>query len=374
MSLSFHQFRLASWTNRSWTKNWRHLLPVPRHWTKRPSWSDPIIKVTKPKDRIKYWNIVPGDQVRVRGDDSGKILVVAQINKLTNRVLLTGTGERVRFHHPFLFSSFRISFYGMCVLMVGRLGNLEFPSTGKSTEPRVVPVFAERLGTSKPFWHRTLHRFHWDRFAATTTPRLPGQTKETAKTKIPWPKLPEIPEYEPTLYDTTPEAVLEVTYKPFSLPAELKAPVPEWSAEKAYIRSLFNPKALPLDASAPVEVHLQKELSNPHGRAKKQARWKATQEQRKRLLAEYIRAELKELKGRTRADARAEAMWKWNQRLADDRAAERKRRWRNRGAETRVERRKVRRERKVRKEGERLKKLVLKEAPNQIIPPSVTAA
>jgi hypothetical protein len=49
---------------------------------------DPIIKSAKPKDRIKYWNIVPGDQVRIRGEESKTIYEVMSINRLSNQVRL----------------------------------------------------------------------------------------------------------------------------------------------------------------------------------------------------------------------------------------------------------------------------------------------
>ena len=39
-------------------------------------------------------------------------------------------------------------------------------------------------------------RYEWDRFAAGTTPRLPGATSTSGRVKIPWPKRPERPKYE----------------------------------------------------------------------------------------------------------------------------------------------------------------------------------
>ena len=115
-------------------------------------------------------------------------------------------------------------------------------------------------------------------------------------------------------------------------------------------------------------MFLQKELSNPHSRAKKQARWHAHHARNKALLQEYIQAEYANLDGRTRRVARTEATWKWQQRLRDERTEEVKRRWRNRGAEAQLERRKVRKARKVAKRNEKLRNLVLVNAPNQVVP------
>ena len=122
---------------------------------------------------------------------------------------------------------------------------------------------------------------------------------------------------------------MAITYKPFALPS---APVePEAKSEEGeYIESVLDPQNRAYDATAPMELHLQKELSNPHSRAKKQARWQAVFVRQRELLAQYVREELKDLKGRTRREARAEAVWKWRERLAVDRREE-KMRWIHRG-------------------------------------------
>ncbi|KAI0068950.1 hypothetical protein BV25DRAFT_1791294 [Artomyces pyxidatus] len=380
MSLSPNQVRLAA-TNIPWTKDFRHMKPFPRFWLKRMSFLEPNVKAARPKDRIKYWNIVPGDRVRVIGDEEGRILEVSSINRITNRVYLKGTGEIVRACRPKGAGTLNVH-YSKCQLFIG---NHEFPPKANTSEPRVVPyvipsylsydvssplsVFATRLGTSSPHWLPIGHRYEWDRFAAATTPRLPNYSKDTPKVRIPWPKPTKPTPKDVSLYATTEEAVTVITYKPFSLPASINEPIPELPAENTYIQSLFNPKARPYDAAAPVEVYLQKELSNPHGRAKKQARWQAAQAHKRELLDMYVRKELGDLKGRTRREARAEAVWKWQKRLADDLHAEKKQRWINRGQEAKMERKKVRRARKVRKQTERLEKLVLEEARNQVIPP-----
>lgn len=88
MSLSRVQVLKAT-TRIPWTKNFRHLLPVPKHWMERRSRYDPGIKAVPVKDRIKYWNVVPGDKIRVRGEGS-KLHEVLSINRFSNRVYLKG--------------------------------------------------------------------------------------------------------------------------------------------------------------------------------------------------------------------------------------------------------------------------------------------
>ncbi len=89
MPLSAAQVRGAI-TSNPWTRDFLHLQPFPLSYLKRYSFKDILVKAVKPQDRIKYWNIVPGDRVRIIGDKEGKILEVSKINKLSNRVYLKG--------------------------------------------------------------------------------------------------------------------------------------------------------------------------------------------------------------------------------------------------------------------------------------------
>lgn len=92
-----------AWTASPYTKTFRHLLPYNRHWERRVTFRDPIVKSAKPKDRIKYWNIVPGDQVRIRGEESRIIYEVMSINKLSNQVRLKVPSSVSRSHHVCTF-------------------------------------------------------------------------------------------------------------------------------------------------------------------------------------------------------------------------------------------------------------------------------
>jgi hypothetical protein len=92
MSLSRAQVLTATTTS-PWTKDFRHLVPIPRHWMRRKTTKDPYIKAVPPKQRIKYWNIVPGDQIRVQGDPGGTIHEVLSINRISNRVFLKGIAK-----------------------------------------------------------------------------------------------------------------------------------------------------------------------------------------------------------------------------------------------------------------------------------------
>lgn len=171
------------------------------------------------------------------------------------------------------------------------------------------------------------------------------------------------------------EAVLEVTYQPPTFPifTGLADPQPKAPSEHEYITAARNPTAASYDPSAPAEVLVARELANPHSRAKKQARWQAYQDHKRSLLQKFVKEELKNLDGRTRREARAEATWKWRRALVEERRAEVKRRWQNRGAEDRLMRKKARKERKAEKRKERLRNLVLEDGPNQFVPGAATA-
>jgi len=77
--------------NSPWTTNFRHMEGFPKKWLKRTSMRDPKIKSVRPKDRIKYWNVVPGDQIRLLGDKTNTLHEVLSINKVSNRVFVKGT-------------------------------------------------------------------------------------------------------------------------------------------------------------------------------------------------------------------------------------------------------------------------------------------
>ncbi|OCH93582.1 hypothetical protein OBBRIDRAFT_771313 [Obba rivulosa] len=354
-------------THVRWTKDLLHLLPVPRFVAQRKG-AKAICKPVKPKDRIKWWNVVPGDQVRLLGDKTGTIHEVHLINKFSNRVYLKreNTADESKSSDPRKQNVSKQVPYSRCQLFCG---TFSFPPAAGQAEPQKLPVFATRISTTKPFWHPTMHRFEWKRFAAATIPKLPGATGlPEDRLHIPWPKPNPPRKVDPSLYDTPKDVVTEITYTPPSLPASFDAPVPEPPSEQLYISTLRTPQAVAYDAAQPFEVHVSKELTNPHSRAKKQARWQAYQEYRRRLLAQMVAEEMRDLQGRTRAVARADATYKWKARLEEERKAEVLRRWRNRGGEADLLRTKERKARKARRENERLKNLVLEDAPNQVIP------
>ncbi|KAF9247134.1 hypothetical protein BU15DRAFT_84684 [Melanogaster broomeanus] len=335
MSLPRSQVQNAA-TRIPWTKNFRHLLPVPRHWSEKQSFYDPGIKAVPVKDRIRYWNVVPGDQIRIRGE-GGKLHEVMSINKFSNRVYLKGNVKEVAKGKTPVNRSVH---YSRCQLFMGT-----HTVTTPQGAPKEVSVFARRVGVRDPHWQPQLHRFDWK----------PGH-----HSSIPWPK------HEPLetpaanqFYDTPKDVVLKITYQPPDL--QTSAP----ADEKAYINALFNPQPRPFDESKPMEFHLVKELSNPHGRAKKQARWQAAKSRTTELLKKFVERELMNLNGRSAKAARAEGVFKFRQKVEEERKAEKKRRWLTAERMAKTERKVKRKQRKAEKQKEKLTQLVLKDAPTR---------
>jgi hypothetical protein len=170
------------------------------------------------------------------------------------------------------------------------------------------------------------------------------------------------------LWETPKDVVAQLTYKPPPLPESVAEPIPTPASESAYINSLFNPSPIPFDESQPMEVHVVKELSNPHSRAKKQARWQQYQIYKENLRNEIVSNELKNLKGRNVRDATAEAMFKWRQAVEDERKVKQKARWMTKERVAKIERKRKNKLKKTRRQSERLRDLVLADAPNQVLP------
>lgn len=243
-------------------------------------------------------------------------------------------------------------------------------------------MFARRIGTSQPQWDG--HKWVWERFATATVPRLPSWTPGVQeRIPIPWPKSDKPAPGDGTStsglyfedranfnlatpYDTPGSVVGQVTYIPAQIPIEPEASLLSPTAPDDYAAMLQDPSLY--DASIPFELLPARELSNPHSRAKKRARYLSTLARRRAALNTIVVEELANLGGRTRAAARADAVFKWRERMKVERKEELKKRWVQRGQQARLERKRERQKNKLERETRRLSELILAEAPNQVVP------
>ena len=171
-------------------------------------------------------------------------------------------------------------------------------------------------------------------------------------------------------YDTTHEIVSQLTYKFPKFRHSLTGPIPRAPTEEEFLTALYNTEhGLPA-VDGPIEVFLEKELSNPHARAKKQARWQANQAAEKSRFEELVAEEMKQLNGRTRREARAEAAFRLRLEKKEKVEQQKKMRWKHRVADVSM----IRRARKKAKKEERIRgkltQLQLENEPNQFIPKS----
>ncbi|KAG8920657.1 hypothetical protein FRC02_000787, partial [Tulasnella sp. 418] len=336
------------------------------------------------KDRIKWWNIVPGDKVRVvRGPykDSKIVREVLSVDKTRNQVFLKGL-VAAHTNNPDKQAITKHVHYSNLQLYVGQFA---FPPKEGSEEPETKDVWATRLSTSSPYFHKARGAWIWNRYASSTRPSLPGVSQDN-KIQIPWPLGEKKTPPKAGLYDTSPEDVLAVTWTPFN-PGD---PVSFDSLHDQYLRSLHPGKFglsaaeedVKYDESSPMERYLEFELSNPHSRAKKQARWQEKMEAIRNLKETFVHSEIErarmtgpgsELGGRrvTAAEAATIGEWKWKHEVARLEKKEKYRRWVNRGGLEGERRVKLRAARKVKKIQERLSKLTFTSEKNQVLPSSL---
>jgi len=87
-----------------------------------------------------------------------------------------------------------------------------------------------------------------------------------------------------------------------------------------------------------------------------------------------IASELQNLKGRKIREATAEAMYKWRQAIEDEKKRKQKARWMTKERVKKMERNRKLKQKKTRRQSERLRDLVLADAPNQVVPRQGKAA
>ncbi|KAB5595535.1 hypothetical protein CTheo_996 [Ceratobasidium theobromae] len=382
------------------TRDFRHLVKGPdfRNRTRFPTKLSISPNYPKPSDRIKYWNIVPGDQVRiVRGGhaDENKHEVLS-VNKTRNFVYLKdvtiqrGHEETSRSSKPIHYSNLQLY-----------VGVFSFP--GKNGEPpKDLPVYATRISTSKPVYIPAARRWFWKRYAAGTSPKLPTPPSIAPRKyrhEIRWPtyekRRPPVIDFP---YDTPASVVMKVTWVPsdiskfadfppyFHIPAptsqqrisleQKKLAERARAIQDAYIRGNADP-------SAPMEQYLARELSNPHSRARKQKRWQEARAESDRLRVKFMRAakEARQTGGSvttlglnlTKKQAAREGLFLFEAHMREAKKARQAERAVQRGAGEKLARKKARKARKAMKRDEALRNLVLEPAANQVLPPSQTA-
>jgi hypothetical protein len=161
---------------------------------------------------------------------------------------------------------------------------------------------------------------------------------------------------------------MEVTYTPppLRLGSSVRSLPLSPAPEQEYIRRLWHD--LPHDNTLLTELYLQPELARENSRARRQERWQAQRVAERALLDEIIAHERKYGRHRSKAAAAGAAVVKWKAKIHEDKKLEKLRRAVQRGDVAKQERKAHRKEKKEVRRLERLRNLVLEEAPNQVLP------
>ncbi|KAG8689106.1 hypothetical protein FRC11_004084 [Ceratobasidium sp. 423] len=381
------------------TRDFRHLTlgPTFRQRTRIPTKLATQPNYPKPSDRIKYWNIVPGDTVRiVRGAHAeDKKHEVLSVDKTRNLVylkevtMMRGQGENAsRISKPIHYSNLQL-YLGV------------FELTDKNGKTKDTEVYATRISTSKPVYIPAARRWFWRRYAAGTSPPIPapeGIAPRKNRTEIRWPEYKKrtLPTTEFD-YDTPADAVKEITWMPADVsehkkyPPYFHIPAPTSQQRISVSQKILAAKARAVQdayiagktiASVPMEQYLARELSNPHSRARKQERWQEAKEERDRLRVRFMKAAKEARKAGdsattlglnlTKKQAAKEGLFLFEAHIREAEKARRAKRAEQRGAVAKLERKKIRKARKEKKREEALKNLVLEGAKNQVLPPTQT--
>ncbi|PKI85753.1 hypothetical protein MVES_000388 [Malassezia vespertilionis] len=139
----------------------------------RPTRAQSEPAFVQPNDRIQFWNIVPGDVVKLRSgavghDEEGRSIRVP-------RLVDPEKGEDKGFSGNITFVP-RPVHYSKVMLKV--------PNT---------ETYASRIERSKPFWDKRKNMFCWKRFAVvkTTDKEALRAGEIVQRIEVPWPKHPE---------------------------------------------------------------------------------------------------------------------------------------------------------------------------------------
>lgn len=173
----------------------------------RPSYVQAQPPFVHPKDRIAFWNIVPGDVVKLRTgaighDEQNRPIrgegIVTSVDRTTNRLWLRDLNDENK-RAPKNIKH-----------VIPRLVDPEAgPEKGFSPNIQSVPrpvhyskvmlkvpnsdMFASRIERSKPFFDKRKNMFCWKRFAVVkaTTEEAIRAGRAVERIEVPWPKLPE---------------------------------------------------------------------------------------------------------------------------------------------------------------------------------------
>lgn len=208
---------LKATTTNPLIRDFRHLLPCPHRWFKIQDWANPRVQAVRPRDRIKYWNIAPGDSIVDRLDPSKTVEQVLAVNRFSNRVYLKGVCIAFLLlgivTHQTNTGAGKWQWSRYYPAEIQKTTLLSMPTLSREREvcatrrfvgrERVSPLFiffpldisfhrsvyAIRMKTTNVRYDSKRKRFRWDRIPV-VYPQLSNSSKlamKLAKAGVPWP-------------------------------------------------------------------------------------------------------------------------------------------------------------------------------------------
>lgn len=277
-----------------------------------------------PKHRIRRWNIVPGDKVRLMvgkrsekfDGDMWRVYTVAGVELTTNRVYLEGLTNiktnQVQPVPPQAELDAMTADERQSVLQQRNFTHTRRPVHYSNVQLCVRDagrdsVFATRVATSAPFYDQRTRRTRWSRFAASLVggdgpvadPAAAGLPAHPVRgqVRIPWPATEAADTPDPLPVDTAERAAAAQTLNlqeagriPVPLiPATLRGPAPgpedqDWADE--YVFAPASRSSPELEAALP--LYLQEELSPRFSRAKTTKGWRLRREAEAAARDEHV--------------------------------------------------------------------------------------
>lgn len=239
----------------------------------RPTYAQAPIPFVPPKDRIAFWNIVPGDVVKLRTGTVGRDEqdrqirgegIVTSVDRTTNRLWLRDISEEnkrapknIKHVIPRLVDPEAGPEKGFS----GNISSVPRPVHYSKVMLKVpnTDTYASRIERSKPFFDKRKNMFCWKRFAVVkaTTEEAVRSGRALERVEVPWPKLPERRRpFNASHADA--QLVQEETFRP-------------WVPEDPVLLPMHKPRTTPVNEAIAAEKYEQWEARVARKRAEHNA-------------------------------------------------------------------------------------------------------
>ena len=173
----------------------------------RPSYMQPRIHYMPPKDRIKFWNIVPGDHVKLRSgavghNEQGRPIrgegIVDRVDRTTNRIWLRDLSDDHKLAPKIIRHAIPRMVDPEGGPEKGFSGNVNTVARPVHYSKVMLKVpdsehFASRVENTTPYWDKRRNMFAWRRFAVIKdlSEEAVRSGNVVRRVEVPWPHYPQ---------------------------------------------------------------------------------------------------------------------------------------------------------------------------------------